>query len=47
VQPDEIPAGLADLSYSAAWLVLSRDARRLMIAGRRRAVVYDPQPDVP
>jgi WD40 repeat protein len=47
VLPVEVPADPNDLSHIAAWVVLGRDARRLVIAGRRRAVVYDPQLDVP
>lgn len=47
VLPEEIPADPNDLSFAAASVVLGRDARRLVVAGRRRAVVYDPQLDVP
>jgi WD40 repeat protein len=47
VLPEEIPADPNDLSYAGAWVVLGRDARRVVVAGRRRAVVYDPQLDVP
>jgi WD40 repeat protein len=47
VLPAEIPAEPGDVSHTAAWVDLGRDGRRLVIAGRKRAVVYDPLLDVP